>query len=86
MDSLTERQRQILRYLCHHLVEKQRAPAIRELMEHLGIASTNGVHDHLKALEKKGFLLRPREKHHGLRILKDEDNRVPVIRFVYGGR
>lgn len=31
-------------------------PTIREIGEHLGIRSTNGVPDHLKALKRKGYL------------------------------
>ena len=31
-------------------------PTIREICESLGITSTNGANDHLKALERKGLI------------------------------
>ena len=31
-------------------------PTIREIMDHLGFASPNGIHEHLKALKKKGLI------------------------------
>lgn len=33
-------------------------PTLREIGAHMGIRSTNGVNDHLRALERKGFLAR----------------------------
>lgn len=85
MTGLTDRQRQILRYLCCTLVEKQRTPTLRELMAFLGTTSTNGANEHIAALELKGYVLRERSKHHGLRVLRDEDGRLPVIEFRLGG-
>src|SRR4051812_23428839 len=38
------------------------APTLRELGRMLGIRSTNGVEDHLKALVKKGLLVREANK------------------------
>lgn len=58
MDSLTDRQRQVLERIRIWLQERGRPPTIRELGEDLGIGSTNGVNDHLKALEHKGALTR----------------------------
>ncbi len=42
-------------------------PTLREIGEHLGIRSTNGVGDHLKALERKGYLVREELKSRALR-------------------
>ncbi len=55
---LTERQLEVLRFIAREIEERGYPPTIREIGEALGIASTNGVNDHLKALEKKGFLVR----------------------------
>jgi repressor LexA len=38
-------------------------------MELSGIGSTNGVTDHLKALERKGYIQRERLVSRGLRVL-----------------
>ncbi|WP_428262348.1 transcriptional repressor LexA [Haliangium sp.] len=57
-DALTSRQRQILDFITAFIQEHGYPPTLREIGEHFGIRSTNGVNDHLKALEKKGFLRR----------------------------
>jgi repressor LexA len=56
--ALTDRQLEVLRFIATEIEERGYPPTIREIGEALGIASTNGVNDHLKALEKKGFLVR----------------------------
>jgi repressor LexA len=55
---LTDRQLEVLRFIAREIEERGYPPTIREIGEALHIASTNGVNDHLKALEKKGFLTR----------------------------
>jgi repressor LexA len=55
---LTERQLQVLRFIASEIEDKGYPPTIREIGEALAIASTNGVNDHLKALERKGYLQR----------------------------
>lgn len=58
MEELTERQHAILKFIARHIAEKRFPPTIREIGEGMGIRSTNGVNDHLKALERKGYLSR----------------------------
>jgi repressor LexA len=56
--SLTHRQREIYDFVLETIREKGYAPSIPEIGRRFNIASTNGVSDHLKALEKKGYLRR----------------------------
>jgi len=58
MDGLTDRQLEVLRFIAREIEERGYPPTIREIGEALDIRSTNGVNDHLKALEKKGYLSR----------------------------
>ncbi len=58
MDGLTDRQLEVLRFITGQIEECGYPPTIREIGEALDIRSTNGVNDHLKALERKGFLSR----------------------------
>jgi len=58
MNGLTDRQLEVLRFIARQIDEAGYPPTIREIGEALDIRSTNGVNDHLKALEKKGFLAR----------------------------
>ena len=52
MQGLTDRQRQILDFITKRIQEQGYPPTIREIGEEMGIKSTNGVNDHLKALER----------------------------------
>ncbi len=54
----TDRQLEVLRFIANEIEARGYPPTIREIGEALDIASTNGVNDHLKALEKKGYLQR----------------------------
>jgi repressor LexA len=55
---MTDRQLEVLRFIARQIEELGYPPTIREIGEALDIRSTNGVNDHLKALERKGFLSR----------------------------
>ena len=63
---LTDRQLEVLRFIASEIEERGYPPTIREIGEALEIASTNGVNDHLKALEKKGYLQRDAAKSRAL--------------------
>jgi repressor LexA len=88
MDSLPEltaRQRQVFEFIENKIQEWGYPPTIREIGEHLGIKSTNGVADHLKALKRKGYL---RQRGHKSRTLSPTEpamsqsqanNVVPMI-------
>jgi repressor LexA len=58
LPSLTARQKEIYDFLLQAIREKGYAPSIPEIGARFKIASTNGVADHLKALEKKGYIRR----------------------------
>src|SRR5436189_653454 len=66
-DALTQRQRDILDFISASIVERGFPPTLREIGEHFSIRSTNGVNDHLRALEKKGHLHREDLKSRALR-------------------
>ena len=58
LPSLTVRQKAIYDFLVKTIREKGFAPSIHEIGRQFKIASTNGVSDHLKALERKGYIRR----------------------------
>ena len=58
MEALTDRQKKILEFIARATEERGFPPTIREIGEEFEIRSTNGVNDHLKALERKGYLSR----------------------------
>jgi repressor LexA len=66
METLTERQAEILRFIARRSEESGFPPTIREIGQEFNIKSTNGVNDHLKALERKGYLQRGEQKSRAL--------------------
>lgn len=55
---LTGRQDAALGFIRQSIRDRGYPPTLRELAALLGIRSTNGVNDHLRALERKGFITR----------------------------
>lgn len=55
---LTRRQGQILQFIIDSIRERGYPPTIAEIGEQFKIASTNGVNDHLLALQRKGYITR----------------------------
>jgi len=68
---LTERQQQALNFISDCLGRRGYPPTLREIGLAMGIRSTNGVNDHLKALERKGYLVREELKSRALRPVEN---------------
>jgi repressor LexA len=66
MEELTDRQREILNFIVKETEVRGFPPTIREIGEEMDIRSTNGVNDHLKALERKGYLNRGEQQSRSL--------------------
>lgn len=73
-NQLTQRQKQVLDFIASSIDERGYPPTLREIGTHFGIKSTNGVNDHLKALEKKGYLSREDLKSRAMRPIKRSDD------------
>lgn len=56
--ALTARQRAILTWIEEYIRREGAPPSLREIGKAFGIRSTNGVNDHLRALERKGYIRR----------------------------
>jgi repressor LexA len=69
MVGLTQRQQMVLDYIRQSIVDRGYPPTLREIGARMGIRSTNGVNDHLRALERKGYLTREDMKSRALRPL-----------------
>jgi len=98
MEELTDRQREILTFILKESEVRGFPPTIREIGEEMDIRSTNGVNDHLKALERKGYLTRGEQQSRslvptkrarmvlGLGVRKDADMvEVPLLGRVAAG-
>lgn len=58
MEDLTDRQFMALRFIQESIRARGYPPTLREIGKHMSIRSTNGVNDHLRAMERKGFIRR----------------------------
>ncbi len=67
MQKLTQRQEMVLGFIQASISDRGYPPTLREIGNYMGIRSTNGVNDHLRALERKGYLVREDMKSRALR-------------------
>ena len=67
MQGLTDRQQMVLDYIKESISSRGYPPTLREIGAKMGIKSTNGVNDHLRALERKGYLTREDMKSRALK-------------------
>ena len=77
-DKLTKRQAQVLDVISRSIEREGYPPTIREIGSVLNIKSTNAVNDHLKALERKGYLNRNESKSRALVPVDMNDDMVEV--------
>lgn len=70
---MTARQQQILDYIVLYIDSRGYPPTLREICKHFGFGSTNSAHDHLAALEKKGFIRVDAIVSRGIQVLSVSD-------------
>ena len=73
MQGLTQRQQMVLDFIRQSISDRGYPPTLREIGARMGIRSTNGVNDHLRALERKGYLTREDMKSRALRPTEPRD-------------
>jgi repressor LexA len=80
VEELTERQRQTLEFIAETVDERGYPPAVREVCEALGLASSSTVHSHLQALQRKGYLRIDPTKPRAIEVLFDRDTGLAAER------
>ena len=68
--ALSERQKNILRFVENFISENEYPPTIREIGEAVGISSTSVVNYNLGVLEREGYIARDRTVSRGLKLLR----------------
>jgi repressor LexA len=66
----TDRSRQVYDFIRAYMARRGYAPKLREIANHLGIASRGVVHRYLRALEEEGFIRIERDRARGIRLPK----------------
>ncbi|MCB0713131.1 MAG: transcriptional repressor LexA [Ignavibacteriae bacterium] len=67
--SLTPRQNEIYEFIRSRIEEEQAPPTIPEIAKEFKLRSTNGVFEHLNALEVKGYIIRHKGKARGIALV-----------------
>ncbi len=85
-DTLTDKQREILKFIYEEIRSRQLAPTIREIGEKFSLSSTGTVRDHLKALVNKGYIRIHEGKSRAIELIKEALFQVPVLGRVQAGQ
>jgi repressor LexA len=91
---LSDRQKNILKYIEAYVDERGYPPSIREIGDRVGISSTSVVDYNLRVLERDGYIRRDREVSRGLELVGSPRHqrqaqprvaRIPVIGRIAAG-
>ena len=75
--SLTPKQKQVLDFVKKYSNKHEFAPSLKEIGKHLGVHSPATVHQHLTALQSKGFLEREKSQPRSITIQPTESIESP---------
>jgi repressor LexA len=87
-DILTDRQREVLDCIRRHLQDTGMAPTRAEIADLMGFQSKNAASDHLRALERKGFIRIHNDRSRGIQLLDAanwSDDEMPLVGRVAAG-
>lgn len=88
---LTQRQNEVLNFLKNFKIKEGIAPTYREISGHFGFKSTKAALDHVRALEKKGFVRRHGNRSRSIEIVALESDpksnvvSIPILGEVPAG-
>jgi repressor LexA len=88
MDDLTPRQAEILALIQEYIYEEGYPPTRMEIAASFGFRSPNAAEEHLRALERKGYIELLQGSSRGIRLLSDEFEEpegLPVVGRVAAG-
>ncbi len=89
--TLYKRQKQILDFIKQYIQKNGLAPTLTEIANALGVSSLATVHEHLKAMEKKGVIKRFDGSVRGIEIIDNQSvNQIngvqlPILGFIAAG-
>ena len=85
MKNLTKRQEEILNLIKTHILDYGFPPTRADIANALGFKSPNAAEQHLRAIEKKGFISILSGASRGIVLNEEEDDVIPVIGLVAAG-
>ena len=78
MKQITERQKEVLKFISEFTDDNSYPPTIREIGDHFGI-SLRAVQDHISALQKKGYLSQCQKRSRSIRVISDMSDKEKTI-------
>ena len=85
-NELTKNQLRVLKFIKRQIEQKNHVPTIREIGEHLGINSPNGVAGLLKRIEAKGMIKRTKNRARSISLTKKSASvGLPMVGHVAAG-
>ena len=86
-DQLTPRQREVYLFVRDKIRSRGYGPTVREIGTEFDIRSPNGVMCHLKALEKKGLILREPNRSRAIQLIAEpiEERGMPLVGQIAAG-
>ena len=85
MKTLTNRQKEILDLIKSYILDYGFPPTRAEISKILGFKSANAAEQHLRAIEKKGYIQILSGASRGIVLSEDEERGIPVIGLVAAG-
>src|SRR5262245_29434483 len=87
LEQLTERQREVYQFIRDKIRNRGYGPTVREIGEQFEISSPNGVMCHLKALEKKGLIIREPNMSRAIQLAAEpiEEKGLPLAGRIAAG-
>ena len=85
MKNLTKRQEEILDLIKAHILDLGFPPTRADIARSLGFKSPNAAEQHLRAIEKKGFIKILSGASRGIVLNDSENDQIPVIGLVAAG-
>jgi len=88
---LTDRQAEVLQFIKQEVKGKGMAPTRADIAEHFGFKSKNAATDHIKALQRKGYIKVYNDMSRGIQVTKgrkkseQEEDLLPIVGSVAAG-
>lgn len=84
---LTKRQRQILDFVTDFIKNKDYSPSLEEIRRHFRLKSVSTIHDHISALQTKGYLKKKENQPRGIAPFEKKENTVeiPLLGLIAAG-
>lgn len=77
MGSLTRRQQAIYEFIVQQVHARGMPPTLMEIAAAFGLSSAAGIADHLKAIERKGYIRRRRGASRGIEVMSSSGDAPP---------